>query len=296
MRICTMRTSHWPGSRGFSLIEISLVLIIAGLALGGLLAVLGPQLEQRKYSETQRQLKDASDALLAFAMVQRRLPCPATATSNGREVFCTAAAGGCGAQVVPPATSLGSRRGRCFAAANAGWLPAATLGLGGMAANGALTDSWGGAIRYRVTDVTPVPITNNPAVTLPDGACSGAIPCFPYTQFEGVRNSWYASGVPTANPMTSTVFACSTATGLGAGNCGAAPQLANPVFVVYSYGRNGNAAPIGLDETANVNADSVYVLHGKSEAAATNGAFDDLFEWATIPQLVARMQGNGVLP
>ena len=80
--------------RGFSLIEIALVLVIAGLALGAGLAALGPQLINKRFSDTQRQLQDASEAIVAFAMVNRRLPCPATLTSNGLESFCTNAGGG----------------------------------------------------------------------------------------------------------------------------------------------------------------------------------------------------------
>lgn len=279
--------------RGFSLIEISLVLVIAGLALGGLLAVLGPQLQQRRYTETQRQLKEASDALLAYAMVNRRLPCPATANSNGLEAFCTNAAGGCGAQVVPPAVSAGQARGRCFAAANASLLPAATLGLAGAAAQGTWVDAWSGPIRYRPSQV-PNTTANNPAV-LPAMACAPGNPCFPATQVDGFRNAFYTSGVASGVP-TSDIAVCRTATGITGVSCGAAPTLATPAFVVYSYGANLNGGALGTDEAANTNADTVYVMHEKAEAAAPNGAFDDLFEWVSLPTLVARMQGNGVLP
>lgn len=280
-------------SRGFSLIEISLVLVIAGLALGGLLAVLGPQLQQRRYTETQRQLKEASDALLAYAMVNRRLPCPATANSNGLEAFCTNATGGCGAQVVPPAVSAGQSRGRCFAAANTGLLPAATLGLAGSAAQGNWVDAWTGPIRYRPSQVANT-TANNPAV-LPAMACAAGNPCFPLTQVDGLRNAYYTSGVASGTP-TSDLAVCRTATGITAATCGTAPTLATPAFVVYSYGANLNGGALGTDEAANTNADPVYVMHEKAESAAPNGAFDDLFEWVSLPALVARMQGNGVLP
>ncbi len=289
-----MKPRHQPGRRasgGFSLIEISIVLIIAGLALGGLLSVLGPQLQLRKYTETQKQLKDVSDSLLAYAMVNRRLPCPATATSNGQEAFCTTATGACGAQVVPPAASAGRTNGRCFAAANAGFVPAVTLGLGGISAQSLAVDGWAGALRY--TPSTTLNTTANNAVTAL--GCSAANPCYPATQSDGLRNAYYNSGVATGIPA-STLAVCRTATGITPATCGAAPLLATPAFVVYSYGANLNGGALGVDETANTNADPVYVMHERSEAAAPNGAFDDLLEWATLPQLIARMQGNGVLP
>ena len=133
------------------------------------------------------------------------------------------------------------------------------------------------------------------AAVLPAMACAAGNPCYPATQADGLRNAYYTSGVATGTP-TSDIAVCRTATGITAVNCGAAPTLASPAFVVYSYGANLNAGALGTDETANTNADTVYVMHEKAEAAAPNGAFDDLFEWASLPALVARMQGNGVLP
>ena len=150
--------------KGFSLIEIAVVLIIAGLALGAGLAALGPQIQIRRYSETDKQLQEASELIMAFAMVNRRLPCPATAASSGRESFCTNAAGACGAeQFVAPFAGVGRDRGRCAANPNTGFLPAATLGLGGQRADGSVVDAWAQPIRYVVPDT--VNTTNNNAAT-----------------------------------------------------------------------------------------------------------------------------------
>lgn len=63
--------------RGFTLIELAVVMLILGILLGGLLVPLSTQLEQRRISETQRSLNDAKEALLGFAMANGRLPCPA---------------------------------------------------------------------------------------------------------------------------------------------------------------------------------------------------------------------------
>lgn len=288
---------HRPArhQRGFSLVEISIVLIIAGLALGGLLAALGPQLAQRKYTDAQQQLKQVTEAVIAYAMLNRRLPCPASATSNGRESFCTSPIGACGAEVVAPATSAGQGRGRCFAAPNAGFVPAVTLGLGGLSTDGRLADPWARPLRYHANQQANT-TQNNPAALVTGGACAvGASTCYPFTQADGIRNAYYESGAAESTPA-SLVFVCRSATGIVAANCGTAMQNANPAFVVYSYGGNGNVGALGVDEAANTNNDPVYVVHEKSEAGATNGEFDDLFEWATLAQLIARMQGNGVLP
>ncbi|WP_341913930.1 prepilin-type N-terminal cleavage/methylation domain-containing protein [Polaromonas sp. YR568] len=293
--------------RGFSLIEIALVLVIAGLALGAGLAALGPQLINKRFSDTQRQLQDASEAIVAFAMVNRRLPCPATLTSNGLESFCTNAAGGCGgAEVVPPATSAGQERGRCFTTANpntanGGFLPAATLGLPGQrAVDGLVVDSWARPLRYVVPTTTNTTV-NNGSVTLsfsvPVGStqcAGGASTCYPFTHSDGIRNAYYNPTIDTV----SDIFICNA---LGNPNCAGAGarQLANPAFLVFSTGANLNAAPpaLSVDEAANTDNNRIFVLHERIEATTpVNLYFDDLIAWVTGAQLTQRMQANGVLP
>lgn len=282
------------GQSGFSLIEIALVLIIVGLALGGIISALGPQLQQRSYTSTQQQLTEANEAIVAFALQNRRLPCPATAASAGLESFCTNASGPCGAPVGPPAAAA---RGRCFAAANAGFVPAATLGLVGQGGDGSLRDAWAARLRYTVNTVLnttapapPTTATNNTATALACGA--GAATCSPFTQVNGIRNAYYG---PVSTP-TSTVFVCGTATGIAAANCGVAAQRANPAFVVYSLGQN--TPTLGTDENANNDLDRVFVFHERTDITAPppNGGFDDLFTWTTVDALTARMTTAGALP
>ncbi len=277
--------------RGFSLVEIALVLVIIGLALGGIIAAMGPQLEQRKYGDTQKRLDEAGEAIVAFSLVNRRLPCPATVNSAGRESFCNNAVGGCGAEVIPPLSSAGRTNGRCAAPANGGFVPAATLGLSGQRADGRIIDAWAAPLRYVAPNVTNT-TTNNPDTVL---GCAAGNPCYPYTQVNGIRNAYYTSGVigstPPGNTISSDIFVCSTATGINAVNCNTAPQRANPAFLVHSLGLN--RPPIGTDETANTNADRVFVIHEKTEADAPlpNGGFDDLLGWTTFEQLIARLSG-----
>ena len=277
--------------RGFSLIEVAVALMILGLALGATLKALGPQLAVRQYANTQRLLKDSAEAAVAFAMVNRRLPCPASATSGGRESFCTNATGACGAEVFDPASSAGRLRGRCFAPVNAAFVPGVTMGLGGLAPDGRVLDDWGSPLRYSVSDA-PNTTANNSALT---HACSVASPCYPYTYADGLRNAYYDAGVSTGTPNGNR-YICRSATGTTGIDCGTATEVTRPAFLVYSYGANHNAGAIGADEAQNTNATPVFVLHETSDSGATNGAFDDLFEWVGAPQLVYKMQGNGVLP
>lgn len=109
--------------RGFSLLEVAVVLVIMGLVLGGLLLTMGTYQQYQRTQQTQRQLGEARDALIGFAATQGRLPCPADPAGDGRERAPTAA--GC-------TTGL------------EGELPWATLGL-------PRVDAWGQALRYAVS-------------------------------------------------------------------------------------------------------------------------------------------------
>ena len=119
-----------PNSRGFTLVEMAIVLLIVGLLLGGLLMPLSSQVEQKRISETEKYLDQVKDALLGFAAANGRLPCPATAASNGLE------------------SPVGG--GVCTNPYN-GFLPAVTLGLSPVNAAGLAIDAWSTPIHYAVT-------------------------------------------------------------------------------------------------------------------------------------------------
>ena len=130
MKHPVMPPKSFEHQTGFSLVEMAIVLLIVAMLLGGLLPTLSGQIEQRRVSETSKQLDEIKEALIGYAIVNGRLPCPASASSNGTE---------------SPATG-----GNCTNFYN-GYLPAATLGLAGTDSSGFAVDSWGNRIRYAVT-------------------------------------------------------------------------------------------------------------------------------------------------
>lgn len=127
------RNSH----EGFSLVELTIVLVIVALLSGGLMATLSGQRDQTQNQEAQSQLQLINDALLGFAMTNGRLPCPANpgiATANGA-----------GDEDIPAAYTACNRE--------FGVLPWRTLGI-------KETDSWNHRFTYFVGHEFADPLTS----------------------------------------------------------------------------------------------------------------------------------------
>ena len=65
-------------ARGFTLTELAIVLVIMALLIGGMLVPLSTQRDIQNIKETQKQISEIRDALLGFAAINGRLPCPTT--------------------------------------------------------------------------------------------------------------------------------------------------------------------------------------------------------------------------
>ncbi len=104
---------------GFTLIEMAIVLLVIGLLLGGLLTPLSNKIESERYKESSRELDRIVDALMGYAVANRRLPC-ADMDGDGDD----------GDEAIADCN-------------NEGFVPWLTLGVG-------REDAWGHPIRYRV--------------------------------------------------------------------------------------------------------------------------------------------------
>lgn len=77
-----MTPSAATRARGFSLIELAVVLVVLGLVTLLLARFLGTAASEQQASASRSLLNRADDALLAYAMVNSRLPCPASDASG----------------------------------------------------------------------------------------------------------------------------------------------------------------------------------------------------------------------
>lgn len=105
--------------RGFSLVELTIVLIIVALLASGLMVGISAQRNVAENLAAERQLENIREALLGFAMTKGRLPCPA----------------------LPTLPSTDNAAGTEDCSSEHGVLPWATLGL-------PETDPWGNRFSY----------------------------------------------------------------------------------------------------------------------------------------------------
>ena len=115
-----------PHHKGFSLLELTIVLFILSLLLGGLIMPLAAQHQAQQWRAAERELADIHAALLGYAVLHGHLPCPDWETDVSHPSY--------GVAALHCATSPASE----------GFLPFKSLGL----ENG--RDTWGNRFRYRV--------------------------------------------------------------------------------------------------------------------------------------------------
>lgn len=268
---------------GFTLIELAMVLFIVALLIGGLLMPLSAQYEVRGRQETEKALANIREALIGFAVVNGRLPCPAVASiptgttvsglQAGREATTPAGANGpCACET--SATSgvagiVGAGAVACSVASPdtdhvGGVLPWATLGL-------PETDAWEHRYTYRVA-----------------------------TQFARLATgqTTFGSCTPAATVLNAAFALCSIGgITVSTAAVGGTTLAGNVPVVVVSHGKNGlgatsvsgtvPAAATAADEVENADNNAAFV---------SNSGIDDQTAWVPISVLMGRMVTAGKLP
>ena len=262
---------------GFTLAELAIVVVIVSLLLGGMMAMVSAQREQRKWSETTSQLEAARDAILGYAIANGRLPCPANSASSGAEV--RQASGVCGA-----AGNDYDYYGGVVAGVTYGLLPAVTLGYQPVDDQGYAVDAWGNRLRYALAKVTTPVFAAH------------------FTNKTNMKNN----GI---SVLPNDLVVCASSTGIAAGPPGSCGAVTNSVTsqntvvaVLYSPGKNGAASITAAqtDEAANENRtgtnDAVFISHTPAPEGATGGEFDDQMLWISVGTLYSKLIAAGLLP
>ncbi|MHB1205044.1 MAG: type II secretion system protein, partial [Rhodospirillaceae bacterium] len=153
-------------ARGFTLIEIAIVMVVIGLVLSGGLMAVAPVLQSSKFSDTNAKLDRIEQALTLYVIRYGCLPCPAAANepaaatyTPGQAVAGSAAyRSGCGTTCNFPVAG---------AAGTEGAVPWVNLGL----SEGDVADGWGMRIGYSVSAGLEVAnsMVRTPPATYPAG-------------------------------------------------------------------------------------------------------------------------------
>lgn len=276
--------NHIPRSRGFTLVELTVVLIIIGL-IGGILGSMVMTMNDAQRAATTRAKLAAIDAaLVSFVAINRRLPCPADgAATAGLEVF--------GTQDNPCADQT------------RGVVPWVTLGIS--AAD--IEDGWGTRITYRLDPYlartnamdmsmcdpagTGTPITTDtparPKCAVTGGACTAATLnyCVKPTDFlngKGLAIRDAVGGVVLMNP--------------------AATPSSGAAYALISHGENRaggfNDSGIlmesvkgveGVNETQNrADASQTYYIDAPQRFSSDASRFDDFVIRPSIISVIQR--------
>lgn len=259
---------------GFTLVELAIVLFVVALMLGGMLLPLAGQQDIRNYGDTQKILAEARDALVGFAMANDRLPCPATGPNGVEDPV------GGSTALIPCTNPYG------------GFLPAATLGLSPVDAEGYRLDGWGGETVHRLRYA----VTNNSTSALRDNA---------FTTKLGMKNAFItvsgvtSIGMPALEPdlqICSTGTNITTAT-INSAACGTGKSLAtDAVAVVYSLGKNAGPGGTSDDEKHNPNPQTAVAADRAFVNAPQGPTFDDQMLWLSKSTLFNRLVAAGRLP
>ena len=249
--------------RAFTLLEVTLVMLILAILVAGLAVPLSTQVALRRHEETRRILEEAREALLGFAAVHGRLPCPATAASHGKESF---------------AVNGDVMNGDC-SNFHDGFLPAASIGLSALDPEGFARDGWGterNRIRYAVFGGRAVAGVTNPL-----------------TRANGMQLATLAA----LGDHPAYLVVCGAGAPADAPVCGpAANQLTRrAAFVLLSLGPSAaHRAATGPDESRNLDGHGVFVSH--ETVTVPGNEFDDELAWVPVNVLAGRMISAGRLP
>lgn len=246
--------------KGFTLIELAVVLVIVGILLGSFIGTLTSRINVTKKSNAVEKLEEIKQSMVAYAFVNGYLPCP------------DCEAGACpGGTVGDGIADYDAGNSRCSKNEAAGNVPWVTLGLG-------RGDPWSNHYRYAVQNEYA---DLNTAFTLdgatgPAGSASIKEPDF---VADATGGTWHSL----ADNVVAIIFS------QGKNGYGAISEenLARPAIPAAN-----------IDELENTDNDQFYYMRPETAvgAAIAGGEFDDIVIWISEYELKAKMVEAGKLP
>lgn len=250
-------TSKRGKNRGFTLIEVAVVLFIMTLVLGSILVPLATQVEQRQNGDTQQAMDQIKDALLGFVTANGYLPCPDTD----------------GDGVADPNTP-----GTCTNVE--GFIPWSTL-------NVAREDAWGNRFRYRVTSE----FTNTPT----SGTCSSSDGRLGLCDSGNITINTRNSSTKTTQILVSNAAAIILSHGKNGHGATSAEGTARVSVPAANTDETTNAPPTGATFVSRTVSKAGSGC-SDTVAGQPFCEFDDLVTWVSAYSVFNRLVAAGKLP
>ena len=246
--------------KGFTLIEMAVVLVIVGILLGSFIGTLTSRINVTKKSDALSELEEIKQSMMAYAFVNGYLPCP----------DCDAVAGACTAALVGDGIAdhdVGNNR--CILDEASGNVPWVTLGLG-------RGDSWGSHYRYAVQNEYADSDTLFSLSTI-------TVDPFSINEPNFVADATGATPHSLADNVVAIILSHGS-NGYGAINV---DNIANPAIPAAN-----------LDELENTDNDADYYMRPETsaETSIAGKEFDDIVIWISEYELKAKMVEAGKLP
>jgi prepilin-type N-terminal cleavage/methylation domain-containing protein len=247
-------------ARGFSLVELSIVVLVIGIVLTMGIGAWTANLENQAHAATAQRQAAIKEALIGSLRRNSRLPCPDTdvGAPDGNE----------------NRTPTNDPTNPCFA--RFGVLPYVTLGL----ARDAVRDGWGNFLSYHVSNTPSTTTTTPPNLNADWTLTANFFPGNTGTITVNDRNG------ATVNAIATNVVAVIVSHGRNG-------------FGAYTIGGTRNTLPAaGTDELDNTNgtADTTYFRRDATISdAATGGAFDDQVMFLTAADLLDPLIRDGTI-
>lgn len=244
-------------ARGFTLIELAIVLVIITILIGGLAVPLSAQIQARRVAETNKTLDAAKEAIMGYAMANKTvgatprpyLPCPDT-NGDGRENR--------------------NASGECLQPR--GFFPWVDLGV-------ASADAWGNRLWYSVTDA----FSDRSAGTGFSSASVGDLQVCSSSANTNTNDCGVPGNVAGNLPVILVSYG---ANGWGARNVNGS-TLADPTS-------NDERENTNITTITTTDKEFVSRTHTKTDNPA--GEFDDLLVWISADQLKGRICPAGGCP
>ena len=270
-----MTRSRSRSMRGFSLIEISIVLVVIGLIISGGLLAVAPVIQGGKVNESKGKLDRIEQALTLYVIQNGCLPCPAdgsltstSANAGWSEDSTNAAFYGpsAGAPNNRPCSNTGCTTS-AGAATAMGVVPWKTLGL----SEADILDAWAGRVSYAVT--------SNLTTTVASSMVRGSPAIYPVGTITVNNNA--------ATPRTQTTAAAYVLISHGPDRAWAfTPSGTNNADPHGS----GAGDPQFINSPANYAASTVRQDEVSGIEAATY--FDDIVRWRTAAIIIQSCGSN----